>query len=125
MKSRSLVGMNDFRVSESTNMIEHNRRCLYSRRQLGGEQLNLSGEGINDNKYILSTMCIFASGSRLTSSSIVYNQSPIIYQLSYLKCSITIIYLSSIFHQSIINLSSFYHLSTHTSRVNTNIIHYY
>jgi hypothetical protein len=53
MKRKSLVGMNDFGASESTNMIEYDRRCLYSCRRLGGEQLNTSGEGINYNKYIL------------------------------------------------------------------------
>jgi hypothetical protein len=37
-----LVGMNDFGASESTNMIEYDRRCLYSCRRLGGEQLNTS-----------------------------------------------------------------------------------
>ena len=58
MKSRSLVGMDDFRISKSTNMIEHNRCCLYSSRRLGWEQFYPSGECINDNKYILITMCI-------------------------------------------------------------------
>ena len=65
MKSRSLVGMNDLRVAESTNMIEQDRRCLHSCRRFGGEQLNPSGEGINDNKYILITMCIFGQRSNV------------------------------------------------------------
>jgi len=51
--------MNDFGAAESTNMIEHDRRCLYSCRQLGGKQLNPSGERINDDKFILISMCIF------------------------------------------------------------------
>jgi len=55
--------MNDFRVSESTNMIDHDRRCLHSCRRLSGEQLNPSGEGINDKKYTLITMCIFGQRS--------------------------------------------------------------
>jgi hypothetical protein len=50
--------MNDFGTSKSTDMIEQDKRCFYSSRRIGGEQLNPSGEGINDNKYILITMCI-------------------------------------------------------------------
>ena len=65
MKCRSLVGMNDYRVFESTNMIEHDRRCLHSYRRLGGQQLNPSGEGINDDKYILITMGIFGQMSNV------------------------------------------------------------
>ena len=63
MKSRSLVGMNDFGASESTDMIEYDRCCLDSCSRLGGEQFNPSGEGINDNKYILVTMSIFGQWS--------------------------------------------------------------
>ena len=55
--------MNDVGAYESTNMIEHDGRCLCSSRWLGGEQLNPSGEGINDNKYILVTMGIFGQWS--------------------------------------------------------------
>ena len=57
--------MDDFRISKSTDMIEHNRCCLYSSRRLGWEQFYLSGEGINDNKYILITMCVFGQWSNM------------------------------------------------------------
>ena len=50
--------MNDFGTSESTDMIEYDRCC-----RLGGEQLNPSGKGINDNKYILVIMSIFGQWS--------------------------------------------------------------
>jgi hypothetical protein len=62
MKSRPLVSMNDFGTSD---MIEQDKRCFYSSRRISGEQLNPSGEGINDNKYILITMCIFGQWSNV------------------------------------------------------------
>ena len=65
MKSGSLVGMNDFGISESTNMIEHDWRCLYSCCRLSGEQLNASREDSNDFKNILITMCIFGQWSNV------------------------------------------------------------
>ena len=55
--------MNDFGTSESTDMIEYDRCCLNRCRRLGGEQLNPSGESINDNKYILVIMSIFGQWS--------------------------------------------------------------
>ena len=39
-------------------MIEYHGSCFCSSRRLGGEQFYPSGECIDDNKNILSTMCI-------------------------------------------------------------------
>ena len=57
--------MDDIGTSESTDMIEYDRRCLYRCRRLGGEQFNPSRKGINDDKNIVVTMSIFGQWSNV------------------------------------------------------------
>jgi hypothetical protein len=65
MESWTLVRMDDFGCTESTNVIQDGGRSLCCSRRLGREQLYPSRKSIDDNKYVLVAMCVLRQRSNV------------------------------------------------------------